>query len=264
MVLVLEALAAERTPTGTVIDVAPSRQVSPLIKAVRPESYLSIDFDPGADGRLVDVAASLTDLPVRTGSTSLLVCYHVLEHIPDDHKAMSEIARVLDTDGVALLQVPWRDRDTDEDPSAGPDERLERFGQADHVRFYGTDFVARLEKNGLAVTEVTPADLLPPDLVTMLGVIPGEKVWICTRTDSGAFDLETVRGRLPEALTAALARMVSVSGADTVLASDTLESLHLARADAAMWRQRYEALRNRLPVRAMIAVRRKFSRGASR
>jgi SAM-dependent methyltransferase len=263
MVLLLAALSTERPPTGIVIDVAPSRQVSPLIKAIRPQGYLSIDFDPGADGRLVDVAASLTDLPVRDASTSLLVCYHVLEHVPDDHKAMSEIGRVLASDGVALLQVPWRNRETDEDPSAGPAERLERFGQADHVRFYGTDFVSRLEKGGLAVTELTPQDVLPADLLPMLGLIPNERVWICTRADSEAFDVEAVRRRLPEALTAALRRMITATGADAVV-MDNLEGLRVARADAALWRKRYEGLRNKLPVRAMIAVRRPFVRGSAR
>ena len=262
LTVLMQAVVAERPPQQLVIDVAPSRQVSPLIRELRPEGYLSMDFDPDADGRLVDVVASLTDIPVADSSTSLLVCYHVLEHVPDDRKAMREIARVLRADGVALLQVPWRNLPTDEDPSAGPEERLARFGQADHVRFYGHDFVSRLEESGLRVQEIVPRDVLPESITTLLGIIPAERVWICTRADSEPVDLDALRLRVPDALGGVIARAIEAAGTGGTV--NGMNDADRWEAEAIRWKTRYETLRGRLPVRVMIAARHPFARGRGR
>lgn len=84
----------------------------------------------------------------------MVLCNHVLEHVPDDLQALREIRRVLDDDGRALLQQPVDpDRpETFEDWSLrSPRERLHAFGQEDHVRVYGRDFLGRLRAAGLEV-----------------------------------------------------------------------------------------------------------------
>ncbi len=259
LTVLMQAVVAERPPVGLVIDVAPSRQVSPLIRELRPEGYLSMDFDPAADGRLVDVVASLTHIPAPDRSTSLLVCYHVLEHVPDDRRAMREIARVLSDDGVALLQVPWRNRPTDEDPSASAEERLARFGQADHVRWYGHDFVMRLEESGLRVQELAPQEVLPERITTMFGIIPAERVWLCTRAGAPALDLDAVRRRVPDALGEVFVRVIEAAAWG--LSVNGMNDADRWEAEAERWKRRYLDLRNKLPVRAMVAVRRPFVRG---
>ena len=85
-----------------------------------------------------------------------IICSHVLEHVPADAKAMSELFRVLRPGGVAIIQVPYADdcAETDEDPSVtDPLERERRFGQFDHVRIYGRDFADRLRRAGFVVDE---------------------------------------------------------------------------------------------------------------
>ena len=92
---------------------------------------------------------------------------------------MAEIARVLKPGGLGLLQVPFRAGSrTDEDPSAGKEERIERFGRHDHVRFYGDDFEDRLVDAGLAIRRITPLGLLGPEMVTWLRLSPDEAVWL--------------------------------------------------------------------------------------
>ena len=162
---------------GTLLDVAPSPQTSDILAGLLPERHLRLDL--GLDGRRVDVLASLTDLPLADDSVDLLFCYHVLEHIPDDRAAMREIARVLAPEGLALVQVPIRfGTVTDEDVDTTPAERLERFGQRDHVRWYGDDFEDRLQEAGLTFQRVTPVEVLGADTCAWLRLSEEEPVWI--------------------------------------------------------------------------------------
>jgi SAM-dependent methyltransferase len=182
------ALSVLRPTLGDVdllLDVAPSPQMSRSLASVGARRYVRVDL--GADGRRVDVQASLTRLPHADRSVDLLVCYHVLEHVPDDLAAMREIARVLSDTGTALVQVPWRPGTvTDEDPDAPEDERVRRFGQADHVRYYGDDFEQRLASCGLSLRRITPRSLLGPHMVTWLRLVADEPVWVLRRTPDGA------------------------------------------------------------------------------
>lgn len=118
---------------------------------------ITMDIDPAADGRIVDMVASLTEMSFASESVDVLLALQVLEHIPADRKAMTEICRVLKPDGLAILQVPLsRELTTDEDPQANVADRIRRFGQADHVRLYGQDFFARLSEAGLCAISVSP------------------------------------------------------------------------------------------------------------
>jgi hypothetical protein len=91
-------------------------------------------------------------------SVDIVLCSHVLEHIPDDRKAMREICRVLRPDGFAIILVPIviGVDETHEDPGINTDAlRWKYFGAADHVRQYGKrDFIDRLEAAGLRVDQL--------------------------------------------------------------------------------------------------------------
>ena len=175
--LLLGVLAPELSDVDTVVEIAPSRQSHALLD--RLPARRRISFDAGYDAREVDALACLTKLPLRDGSVDLLVCYHVLEHVPDDCAAMREIARVLSPRGIALLEVPIRmGVATEEDPSAPPEERARRFGQSDHVRWYGDDFDSRLSAAGLASVRVTPPALVGDAAVAWFRLMPHEMVWV--------------------------------------------------------------------------------------
>ena len=175
--LLLGVLAPELRDLDTVVEIGPSRQSTVLVDQLGARRRIGLDF--GYDGREVDALACLTRLPLRDASVDLLVCYHVLEHVPDDAAAMHEIARVLSPRGIALLQVPIRmGVPTDEDPSASPEERLRRFGQADHVRWYGDDFDSRLSAAGLSSVRVTPPALVGEAAVEWFHLMPHEMVWV--------------------------------------------------------------------------------------
>lgn len=207
--ILLSVLAPVIDDLDVLLEVAPSPQTSPLLAELDPK--LHVRFDIGADNRRVDLLGSLTDAPLRDDCVDLMVCYHVLEHIPDDRAAMREMARLLAPGGIALVQVPIRpDQPTDEDPDAPDDERIRRFGQADHVRYYGDDFEDRLIEAGLTIQRVTPRSLLGDAMCEWLGLGPHQMVWIL-RSSPGASvpaALDEAPTSLTRTLDAMLAEMV--------------------------------------------------------
>lgn len=107
----------------------------------------------------------ITHLQLEDKSQSLVWVSHVLEHVVDDQKAISEIYRVLDWGGVAFIQVPMWKTQTFEDLSLStPEERLKYFYQPDHGRLYGLDIVDRFENERFS-TRVFKAQDFGPDLV---------------------------------------------------------------------------------------------------
>jgi ubiquinone/menaquinone biosynthesis C-methylase UbiE len=113
--------------------------------------YISADFYSSAM-----VKIDITDIKYPDNYFDIIYCCHVLEHIENDRKAMSELSRVLKPDGWAILQVPIGAEVTFEDLSiVDPAEREKYFGQSDHVRVYEPDYKDRLEEPGFQV-EVLP------------------------------------------------------------------------------------------------------------
>ena len=52
------------------------------------------------------VAGDLESLPFRAGVFQKAICLNAIHHVPDIAKAVREVARVLDDDGVALFSEP--------------------------------------------------------------------------------------------------------------------------------------------------------------
>lgn len=125
----------------------------------RASDYINFDLYVPAM-RQMDITA--LDLP--DSSRTLVWCSHVLEHIPDDARALSELYRVLEPGGIAVLQVPIGGETTYEDAAVRTEEqRLKAFLQEDHVRLYGRDLRQRIEAAGFACEMLTTADMSPAD-----------------------------------------------------------------------------------------------------
>lgn len=172
--------------SDAVLDIAPQRQIAALLQRHAGQAYIATDLFADL---AVDLRTDLTGMPFRTGAFDAIVCYHVLEHIPDDRAAMRELSRVLKPGGLLFLQVPWRRRTvTDEDPSASVEERLRRFGQDDHVRFYGSDLEDRLAENGLRPGRIRPSSVLTQAQLRRYGILAKDFMWICRPIPPQALD----------------------------------------------------------------------------
>jgi SAM-dependent methyltransferase len=130
-----------------VLHIAPEQEFLRKFKKMKNLDYTSADlFSP-----IVDVKADILDLPFADESFDVVICNHVLEHIEDDRKAMSELYRVMKKGGWGILQVPMKNslEKTYEDFTiTDPKERQKNFGQYDHVRWYGMDYFDRLKSVG--------------------------------------------------------------------------------------------------------------------
>ncbi len=129
------------------------------------------------------VKMDITDIRYPDGSFDVLFCSHVLEHVVDDRKALREFFRVLAAKGWAILLVPITTEKTFEDFSIiDPAERVRVFGQKDHLRRYGADYVERLREAGFQVTLVGVEDLACPEEAFRMGLSGcSDKLFICTK-----------------------------------------------------------------------------------
>ncbi|RPH51050.1 MAG: class I SAM-dependent methyltransferase [Desulfobacteraceae bacterium] len=84
----------------------------------------------------VDHNVDLQHLQFADATYDFVFASHVLEHIPDDEKAISEIRRILKPKGIAVLPVPVIAEKTIEYPGPNPNE-------SNHVRAPGMDYFDR-------------------------------------------------------------------------------------------------------------------------
>jgi SAM-dependent methyltransferase len=161
------------------LHVAPETALEPLLRRVPRLDYITADLN---DPRVMD-RQDITDMSYDDGTFDVIACSHVLEHVPDDRAAMREFRRVLKPGGWAVIMVPYvPDELTDEDAAiTSPADRERRFGQHDHVRYYGRDIVERLEEAGLHVEVVTARALIEPGELNRLQVDEDETLFYCAR-----------------------------------------------------------------------------------
>ncbi len=117
----------------------------------------NIDYITGdIESPLADVKMDVHNIPFDDNTFDVVFCNHVMEHVENDIKAMSEIYRVLKPGAWAIIQSPVYPEleKTIEDPTVtDPKERERLFGQDDHVRKYGRDYGDRLRQAGFKVKE---------------------------------------------------------------------------------------------------------------
>jgi SAM-dependent methyltransferase len=122
---------------------------------------------------------NILDLSFEDNRFDIVLCNHVLEHIEDDRTAMKELLRILKPDGFAILQVPISnviDKTIENFTITDTQERLRLFGQKDHCRLYGKDYVQRLENVGFKVEKVSIAAQY-----SKYAVNPEEQLFICKK-----------------------------------------------------------------------------------
>lgn len=162
----------------TVLHFAPESEISKRIQANVLCDYYAGDIVQGRSMHVVDV----TNIQFRDDFFDYIIINHVLEHIENEKKAISEIKRVLKPKGKIKLSFPiCTDIDTYENMDIKTSgERLNEYGQEDHVRLYGKDFKTRLENYGLKVTVFSPQNECSKEEIVKYGFIYDDVLMLCT------------------------------------------------------------------------------------
>ncbi|MCC8358297.1 class I SAM-dependent methyltransferase [Salinimicrobium sp. ASW11-47] len=161
------------TAPHKVLHFAPEQAFFKPFRKLKNLDYTTTDLN----SPLADVKADICDLPFEDNSFDFILCNHVLEHIPNDTKAMQELYRILEPGGTAILQIPQdlkREKTFEDDSITDPKQRAKIFGQYDHVRVYGRDYFEKLRGIGFKVKEVDLTSQLSPELVEKYRLAKGE------------------------------------------------------------------------------------------
>lgn len=148
-----------------VLHIAPEvclmRHLKPHFKPA-PDHYRTADLE----SPLADLHFDIQHIPLDDECVDVVICNHLMEHVADDRKAMRELHRILRRGGWGVLLSPVElDRATtfEDDTITDPEERTRIFGQYDHRRLYGNDFVERLNEAGFTAEDLDYAATLTPE-----------------------------------------------------------------------------------------------------
>jgi SAM-dependent methyltransferase len=166
------------TAKHKVLHFAPEQAFYKRFRNLKNLDYTTTDLN----SPLADVKADICNLPFSDNEFDFILCNHVLEHIPDDTKAMQELYRVLKPDGMGIFQIPQdlsRDITFEDDSITDKKERSKIFGQYDHVRVYGRDYFDKLRSVGFKVEEVDYTAVLTEEENTRYCLAKGEIIPVC-------------------------------------------------------------------------------------
>jgi SAM-dependent methyltransferase len=164
----------DKTKGKKILHFAPEKHFSEKILSYAPSLYVKADLFPRKRGiQKIDV----TCIPYEENHFDVIICNHVLEHVYEDSVALSELFRVLNPSGFAILQTPYSVvlENSYQDPSINTDELRNNFyGQEDHVRVYGRDLFEKIKEAGFKLHIKRHSEVLPDIDPGFFGVNPDE------------------------------------------------------------------------------------------
>lgn len=161
-----------------VLHFAPEQAFYKRFKKQKNLDYTTTDLN----SPLADVKADICNLPFKDEEFDMILCNHVLEHIPDDTQAMKELYRVMKKGGMGIFQIPQDlsiEKTFEDNSITDRGERAKIFGQYDHVRIYGRDYFDKLRNIGFTVVEEDYTRKISPELVDKYRLTKGEIIPVC-------------------------------------------------------------------------------------
>ena len=156
------------------LHIAPELSLQKALKA--KVDYLSADLN----SPLADYKVNLLSLPFDLEQFDAIICNHVLEHIENDRQAILELYRTLRIGGWGIFQVPISreiNKTIENENANTKRDRIKNFGQKDHCRIYGSDYLDRLKSVGFKVDEI----YLENQLIDSHALNKNECIFLCRK-----------------------------------------------------------------------------------
>lgn len=165
-----------------ILQIAPAKAIDTYIKSNAEVVYETADlFMEGVTYR-----TDIQDMKeIASDTYDVWICSHVLEHVPDDRKALSELKRILKPNGIGILLVPLdlSREETDEEVGCSEEENWRRFGQGDHVRAYAKkDFLKRVKEAGFRLNALGK-EYFGEEMFREAGLLDTSTLYVVEKTD---------------------------------------------------------------------------------
>ena len=164
------------------LHISPNILLARELKSIPTVTYTCGALTPESFSSFNAVKVDVSKMTFDENSFDVIVCNHVLEHVPDDATAMREIFRVLKPGGFAVLQVPLAldlEKTLEDKTITGRKERKIVFGQTDHLRLYGVDYFDKLTDIGFRVVRDNPFVNNWADNLERYSLDRNEDVFVC-------------------------------------------------------------------------------------
>jgi Methyltransferase domain len=162
------------------LHVAPEYCYMKKFRQMKNLEYFTADLN----SPLADIKMDVHAIPFEEKTFDVIMSNHLLEHVENDIKVMSEFYRILKPGGWGIFMVPidLSRATTYEDASIiDPKEREKHFWQSDHVRLYGTDFSKRLASVGFNVSTERYAEALTDAEIARYSVLREDLIFYCVK-----------------------------------------------------------------------------------
>ena len=140
----------------TILHIAPEVCLMREFKRIylsAPQNYITADLE----SPLADMHFDVQQIPMADSSVDIIICNHLLEHVESDYKALTEMNRIMRSGGMGVMLAPidyTLETTFEDDTITDPKQRAEVFGQYDHRRIYGKDYLERLRAAGFEAFEI--------------------------------------------------------------------------------------------------------------
>jgi SAM-dependent methyltransferase len=166
-------------PDGTMLHFAPEAWLENEMTAKYGEDgYIRVDYQNYG----IDARVDIQNLAFADESFNAVLCFSVLEHVPNDYKAMDELARVCRPGATVCIHVPLQYKSHASMRDALPaKERKAKYGQYDHLRYYGLDIVETLGERFASAELIRTGDVFSAPEQARFGLNERVALVVCKR-----------------------------------------------------------------------------------
>ena len=167
-----------------ILHIAPEKNIREKFDASKNTNYITGDIQFGKANQIVDLTNMKSQF--KDNHFDFIICSHVLQDIVNEMDAINEMKRVLKKDGILILSIPVCDQlntTLENHNLVSPVEKLINFGNRNHVRMYGNDYLNRLVESGLFIKGFQANNILCSQEIKRNRFIGGDKVMFCKKTE---------------------------------------------------------------------------------